>query len=220
MIAIRVVSRAGRSPETPIVARFGAAGGDIGRAPECTLVLPDAERRISRRQALVSCRGERYFIRQVGANLEVSIGNETLAPDTEYELEDGTELRVGSYLLRVEAERGGASEDSRALLSPRARPSRASAFADLLEGDPARRPLAAQDIDVLLGTSTGASTPLAPPDDPLAAFFAGLRIAPPPTASPRVLHAAGELLREMVAGTLELLAARSAAKRELGAEQT
>jgi FHA domain-containing protein len=220
MIAIRVVSRAGRSPETPLVARFGSAGGDIGRAPECTLVLADADRRISRRQALISCRGERHFIRQVGANLEVSIGNEPLAPDTEHELEDGTELRIGSYVLRVEAERAAVDEDSRALLSPRARPSRASAFADLLDGDAARRPLAAQDIDVLLGTSTGANAAHAPPEDPLGAFFAGLRIAAPPSASPRTLHAGGELLREMVAGTLELLAARSAAKRELGAEQT
>src|SRR5439155_1697966 len=57
MIAIRVVSRAGEVLAAPLAATFGDAGGDIGRGADCTLVLPDPERRISRRHAHVSCRG-------------------------------------------------------------------------------------------------------------------------------------------------------------------
>ena len=52
MIEIQVVSRAGAALEVPLAARFGDAGGDVGRGVDCTLVLPDPERRISRRQVL------------------------------------------------------------------------------------------------------------------------------------------------------------------------
>lgn len=102
MIAIRVVSRAGVPLTPPLAARFGETIGDIGRGQDCTLVLPDPERKISRKQALITWRAEGHFIRPIGTNLYVELDGEPLAPDAEYPLGNGAEIRIGPYLLRVE----------------------------------------------------------------------------------------------------------------------
>src|SRR5438093_12159294 len=125
MIAIRVVSRAGEALAVPRAAPSGDAGGNIGRGADCTLVLPDPERRISRRHAHVSCRGGRHFISQVSANSAVELDGVPLAPDVERVLDVGAQIRIGPYLLQ--AERGVSDE-------PAPRAERASGFRDLFHG--------------------------------------------------------------------------------------
>jgi predicted component of type VI protein secretion system len=216
MIVIRVVSQGGSAPPAPLSAIFGEAGGDIGRGAECTLVLVDTQRRISRRQLHVSWRDGAYFIRQIGAGLELAIDEQALQPDVEYPLLPGTDLRIGEYRLRVEAMPADAG-DSLALLRPRGVGARPGAFADLLGAEGRGAPhLAADEIDLVVGEPTAAG----PRADPLAALFAGLGVTAPAQPSAPQLHALGEMLREMVGGTVELLAARSLAKREFGAGQT
>jgi len=102
MLGIRVVSLSGAALETPLSATFGDAGGDIGRGADCTLVLADPERRISRRQVLISWRDGIHYIRQVGSNLEVELNGVALARDVDCRLDAGDRLRIGPYSLVVE----------------------------------------------------------------------------------------------------------------------
>src|SRR5574339_257 len=103
MISIRVVSRAGEAPAAPLAATFGPAGGDIGRGIDCTLVLPDPERRISRKHALVTWRDGTHFMRQLGSGVAVELDGRPLGVDGEQPLADGSEIRIGPYLLRATA---------------------------------------------------------------------------------------------------------------------
>jgi len=193
MMSIRVVSREGEAPATPLAATFGDAGGDIGRGVDCTLVLPDPERRISRKHALVSWRGGRHFIRQLGSSVAVVVDGIPLGPDVEQPLDDGAEIQIGPYLLRA--------ADEEEVDLPITTTPVASAPVD--------------GVDLVLG-----ETEPAPLGAPVEALYHGLGVAMPPAPSAEQLELVGALLRSAIGGTLELLAARNVAKRELGANPT
>ena len=249
MIVIRLLSQAGGAPAAPLEARFGDAGGDIGRAADCTLVLPDPERRISRKHLQVACRNGRYFLRLISSNLPVELDGVPLAAGVECVLELGAKILVGPFLLAV-AEAGAATaaaptppaaatDDAFALLGAPGSSAGASVFHDLLHAPPLDpRSAAALEIDLLVGEPTGSSPRMAGPrpanpqpdgaasGDAAAAearaLFAGLGLAAPELAarSAAQMRLVGELLRASIAGTLGLLAARGIAKHELGASQT
>ena len=101
MLVIRVVSRSGEPPSSPLQAAFGAAGGDIGRGAPCTLVLSDPERRLSRRHAVVTQRDGRHYIRRLGAGAALAVDDRLLAVDAEHELVDGACIRLGPYVLQA-----------------------------------------------------------------------------------------------------------------------
>jgi len=224
MIAIRVVSRAGEPIEPPLAATFGEAGGDIGRAADCTLVLPDPERRISRKHVQVAWRGGLHFLRLMSTNLTVELDGVPLAAGAEYPLQGGSRIRIGPFLL--EAESSGAADaptGEPGLLDTSVPPARRSVFHDLLHDAPpdAASPM---QVDLLVGDPTGAGVRPASPDGPaelLDALYAGLRMpAPAGGRSAAQTHLVGALLRAALDGTLALLAARTIAKRELGATPT
>jgi predicted component of type VI protein secretion system len=247
MIVIRLLSQAGGLPAMPLEARFGDAGGDIGRAADCTLVLPDPERRISRKHLQVACRSGRYFLRLISNNLPVELDGLPLAAGVECVLELGAKVRIGPFLLGVaEASApalpaspapalpasASAIDDELALLgAPRSNVG-PSVFHDLLHAPPLDpRSAAALEIDLLVGEPTGSSPRVASPpavmprggDVPaFEPLFAGLGLsAPEPAArSAAQMRLVGELLRASIAGTLGLLAARGIAKHELGASPT
>jgi type VI secretion system FHA domain protein len=187
MIAIRVVSRAGEPLDVPLVAHFGERGGDIGRGADCTLVLPDPERRISRKHLQVATRDGRHFIRLISSNLLVALDGVPLAPGMEYELDAGAEIRIGPFVLRAGREArapapsSGApapSDDAFALLAPPPQAGR-SVFHDLLHAAPpeAWHPADAargrtRDIDLVVGDPTGSSV-LRGPDAPAEPAGAG-----------------------------------------------
>ncbi len=277
MIGIRVVSRAGipldrLSLGVPPMARFGDVVGDIGRGADCTLVLPDPERTISRRQVLITCRSGQHYICPIGSHAVVELDGEPLAPDVETLLDAGSEIRIGPYLLRVEdvpeetlatasvmhptppAEKP--AEDPLDLLG-KERAAAASVFSDLLDAKASSKPAPAAPhkpkpavqrppdtvkttlpIDFDVGESTHPA-PARPPrertrahvatervapaaDDAGANLFAALGVPMPRDPNTRAQQAklVGELLRAAVGGLLELLAARTIAKREIGADQT
>jgi len=61
-------------PVAPTVtARFDEKGGTIGRSPDCTLLLPDPERVISRTHALIVLHEGRYMVRDQGTTVPVGI---------------------------------------------------------------------------------------------------------------------------------------------------
>jgi len=247
------VSVDGAGLDGPLAATFGAVGGAIGRGLDCTLVLPDPERLLSRRQALVVCRDGSYFIRQIGTNLAIELDGELLATEVDYTLAAGAEIRIGPYLLRVDGPpEGVVADDVLAALGPQRITPRPSVFGDLLgePGPPAapafgEAPIAAlTELDLVVGEPTGArprasAAPATPQhaaagpghdvaqaasasdDDPVAALYAGLGLAPLPAArSARHMRLVGELLRATVQGALDLLAARAVAKRTFGATPT
>jgi len=195
-----------------MAAVFGDAGGDIGRAADCTLVLADPERHISRRQALIACRNGRHYIRQVGTNLAIEIDGVPLPLDVDFPLLAGAQIRIGTYVMCVEE-----------TVSPGAVPPLTA------EVPVTKDPLAAE-VDGILGDAAGAGQPaqgeqgvqaLSAPEL-FAALYAGLGLPMPAPAdqSAQALHHIGALLRNSIEGTLSLLAARSIAKRELGVSMT
>jgi type VI secretion system FHA domain protein len=251
MIDIHVVSRAGAALDAPLLARFGDEGGDIGRGTDCTLVLPDPERRISRRQVMIEVREGRHFIRQVGAGLTVLLDGAPLALGAEYPLAVGAEFHIGPYLLRCQpvpkaeaappAAGAGAGAGARYVLPPMRRGARlevdgapAEASAGAAEAPtPQPPPLASHEFDLIVGESgfgtPSASAPqpkpAAPPPRPssdalVAALYGGLGLPVPLSPTLQQLELVGKLLLNTIEGTLALLAARSIAKRELGANPT
>ena len=235
MISIHVVSHAGELPATPLAARFGPAGGDIGRGIDCTLVLPDPERRISRKHLQVTCHAGRHQLRLLSTNLLVQLDGIPLAPGTEYPLDPGAQIRIGAFVLQADiaddptvAARIDNSVEPR---SPaRQDPVGPSGFDDVLQAHAvARAPV--DELDLVVGESLAAPAPSETAHTERAAgeagklvdaLYAGLGL---PSPGPQALTATrlklvGALLRGTVAGTLGLLAARSIAKRELGASLT
>jgi FHA domain-containing protein len=242
MIAIRVESVAGEPLHAPLAATFANAGGAIGRGFDCVLVLPDPDRLISRRQAMIVFRDGQPFIRQIGSNLVIELDGEPLASEIDYPLADGAGIRIGPYVLRVgEPRQAVAADEVLAGLEPRGKLRRPSVFGDLLGGPPvpgaeppaqaapaAASAVAPQEIDLIIGETSGLrghqalALVEAADDDPVAALFAGLGLVlPPPAArSAPQLQLVGELLRACLEGMLGLLAARALAKRQLGASPT
>jgi type VI secretion system FHA domain protein len=294
MISIRIVSKDGAPANAlalgvPLAARFGESVGDIGRGVGCTLVLPDPNREISRKQALITCQGGRHFIRPIGTNLDIHLNGRQLPADVESPLDVGSEIRIGPYLMRVEQAASDAPvkpapqvrvpvppprapDDPLAIFGVAGNRPRGGVFDDLLKsaGQPAKPPVGAPQQAVVSGRPEAQPaekprTPQAPPpkvapvakaeppalvptppppaaapasldkprkdgapersaanDEMVAALYSGLGMVVPPPAE-RTAHRMrliGELLRESVAGTLGLLAARTIAKRELGAGAT
>ena len=242
MIGIQVVSRAGAAPAMPTTVWFGADGGDIGRSAECTLPLPDPERHISRRHAVVALRQGRYVLQSLSANVALVLDGVTLEPGDEAPLEAGMSIALGPYTLQVL----DAPEPMGVTQSPQARPPlpptpsvavrppaavapppepRSSAAPG-----PQARPVAPPpepapeepEVDFIVG-DTGemvrAAAAAAAETDWAQALQQGLGISPG-ALKPEQARRVGELLRAMTRGTLELLTARMVAKRELGAAAT
>jgi type VI secretion system FHA domain protein len=291
MIWIRIVSKDGAPASAlalgvPLAARFGESIGDLGRGVGCTLVLPDPDRAISRKQALITSHGGRHFIRPIGTNLDIHLNGRLLPADVESPLDIGAEIHIGPYVMRVERTLNEGSVkatppaaatpaispprpagDPLAIFGSGNRPARGGVFDDLLKasvlqpgpvGAPQQTPAAPRaparpekprapvapphkaapvaKADAALARQPAPPAPAvadkapkdtaperAAADDAMVeALYSGLGMAvPPPTErSPQRMQLIGELLRESLAGTLGLLAARTIAKRELGASAT
>ena len=157
MISISVTSYNGASTAA-LSGHFDEMGGNIGRAENNQLVLPDPERTISRVHAQVVYRNGRYAIVDRGSN-PISVNGRPLGNGQEAFIQAGDELQIGGYAMRVEA----------------AGPSGGAVAAD---------PFA--DFPGLASTPTGARAPAAaaPFADPLAGFGAPPRAAPSPMHPP------------------------------------
>jgi type VI secretion system protein len=107
ILALRVAKFNDEPVAEPITTEFGPAGGTIGRASDCTLVLPDQQRAISRVHARVEYRDGEYLLCDLGSNPSV-LNQRALGGTREARLADGDRLLIGPYLLEVTlAERSG-----------------------------------------------------------------------------------------------------------------
>src|SRR5437764_283292 len=113
-LILRAVSLNDQPITRPITAQFGAQGGSIGRADTNTLSLPDPERRISRRQADVVASGSGYVIKNVGSANPIIVRDQSLALGEAAPLRAGDQVRIGGYLLEVNADHT-ASDDRTAV---------------------------------------------------------------------------------------------------------
>src|SRR5262245_61294053 len=84
------------------MARFGEAGGSIGRGESSTLVLPDPERFISRIHASVSFQAGGYVITDNSTKNPTSVNGRPMGPGTQVRLRDGDQIQLGGYVLVVE----------------------------------------------------------------------------------------------------------------------
>lgn len=186
MLTIEVAAVNGAPPPTPMSARFGDAGGSIGRDVECTLVLPDAEKRISRRHVLIDCRAGRFSLRSQGSAIPVLVNGAPVDYGAEAPLTDGDRIDIGEYSLQVRGDHGAAQTVAPAR-SPAARPgdiladfgaspSAADPFADLIPPAQVRPPAPPRRASA----PSSSPPPLIPEDfDPFAE-----PLAPSPSAAP------------------------------------
>ncbi|MFC0396998.1 type VI secretion system-associated FHA domain protein TagH [Paraburkholderia rhizosphaerae] len=85
-----------------------AQGATLGRGADCTVVLADGRRAISRVQARIEWRGDRYVLIDTGGHPTLVNGN---APDASREviLRDGDMLSIGAYLIELDLDHAGLS---------------------------------------------------------------------------------------------------------------
>ena len=114
MIIITVASYNGAPMAQKLAAQFDELGGNIGRAENNQLVLPDPERTISRVHAQVVFRGGHYAIVDRGSN-PIIVNGRPLGNGQEAPLQAGDEVQIGGYRMRVE---GGAVGGGAAAADP------------------------------------------------------------------------------------------------------
>jgi FHA domain-containing protein len=101
MLSLRVVSQMGTPLAAPLHARFDA-GGTIGRSPDCTLVLPDPGRHISREQARIERVAQGYIIRCTGSASAIVLNGVEVGPGEHSPLRVGDHIVVAEYEIAVE----------------------------------------------------------------------------------------------------------------------
>ncbi len=101
MLKLEVINYKGVAPQRPISAEFDKVGGSIGRGDINALILPDADRYISRMHARISYRSGRYFIEDHGTATPVIVNGRTLGKGIDAPLENGNEIKIGDYRLRA-----------------------------------------------------------------------------------------------------------------------
>ncbi|HQP67141.1 MAG TPA: type VI secretion system-associated FHA domain protein TagH [Quisquiliibacterium sp.] len=111
MLSLRVVSQFGRPASVALSARFADAGGTIGRSPDCTLVLPDPGRHISREQARIDRAAGAYVITCLGNGNPIILNGNELGPGERADIADGDVLIIAEYELRVESHADGFTSD-------------------------------------------------------------------------------------------------------------
>jgi FHA domain-containing protein len=101
MLKLEVIHYKGAVPLRPLSGQFGAQGGTIGRGDANTLVLPDAERFISRTHAKIKFQTGQYMIEDHGSSTPVMVNGRALGRGSEAGLAHGDELTIGEYQLRA-----------------------------------------------------------------------------------------------------------------------
>ncbi|MEC5386812.1 type VI secretion system-associated FHA domain protein TagH [Uliginosibacterium sp. H3] len=177
MLRISVYQFQGEAPESPLACEFREQGGTIGRDFSNQLALPDQERHMSRVQAEVQFVNGGYQLVDHGSN-PTTVNGMPLGKGNAAPLNDGDEIGIAFYTLRVEI--------------PRAAPSFVSSPAPVSRAQPPSPPPAASGD--ALGLFASASAPASAPravapaplsmDDPFAALSMPGQVAKPVPKAP------------------------------------
>ena len=103
MIKISVISYDKQAVQEPLSAVFGPAGGSMGRGSDNSLILPDPNCHISRRQASIKSDGMRHSIMNLSQVSQIRINGKKTPLAADIDLHFGDEIEVGLYLLRAES---------------------------------------------------------------------------------------------------------------------
>jgi type VI secretion system protein len=155
----------------------GGHDATLGRAPDCTLVLPDDQRVISRVQARIEWRGGNCVLVDLGSNPTL-VNGRVLDGSREAMLRSGDTLRIGAYSVAVVIEAAG--DPAPAEQAPYEMPGgawteqpKAATWHGTREDTPLIPPLIPPDWDAQPKAALGGKSPAAPDspflDDPLAA---------------------------------------------------
>ncbi len=101
MLSIEVLSYNEQALDAAISAKFGPAGGTIGRSPDATLRLPDPDKIISRTHAIVIQNEGSFAIRDQGTTVPVIVNGRQVGRGREVRLANGDSLRIAGYAMTV-----------------------------------------------------------------------------------------------------------------------
>lgn len=161
MIIVEVLSINGRAPPSPTRITFGEAGGTLGRAPECTLPLPDETRAVSRLHGEFRFDQGQFFLSDQGTN-PLKVNGQAVGKGRSVPVAVGDRIEVGPYQLKVcEGAAQSSSRDGVRTATPQPSPTVGNPFDDLLGGS--REAGASSEISS--GTQKGADEPPHLPDD-------------------------------------------------------
>lgn len=100
---LTVIEYAGKPVKSRTSVEFRPPGGTIGRNADNQLVLPDETRQISRLQALLQIDGTHCVLKNLSSVSVVQVNDVPLACAQEQPVQGGDAIRIGPYVLRVDA---------------------------------------------------------------------------------------------------------------------
>ncbi|HEV2609617.1 MAG TPA: type VI secretion system-associated FHA domain protein TagH [Noviherbaspirillum sp.] len=113
-LTLRIQSYRSQPMSAPMVKRFDASGGSVGRTPENDLVLNDPSKYISRAHAKVAFRDGAYYLADTGSNPSM-VNQRPLGNGREVKLAHGDLLTIGDYVIEVVVEAESISPASAAV---------------------------------------------------------------------------------------------------------
>lgn len=113
VIALRVTRRPGATEPDATALPMPPEGLTIGRSPDCTLVLADPLRLVSRQHAQVIAAGQAARVRCISSKTPLWVNGVQLDPGGERALALGDRLRIGGFELAVEPVAATAAQRSR-----------------------------------------------------------------------------------------------------------
>ncbi|ATQ76379.1 type VI secretion system-associated FHA domain protein TagH [Massilia violaceinigra] len=98
---LTILEHAGQPLRPPVSKDFSRPGATIGRGADNHLVLVDDTRQISRLQASVRIDDSGTYLANLSTVCPVEVNDTALTGDRPWRLQDGDQVRIGLYLLRV-----------------------------------------------------------------------------------------------------------------------
>ena len=100
-MTIKIVSAYGRPFDGPSAA-FDESGGTIGRRADCTLVVPDKRRHVSRIHALIVRTPDGFLLHDQGSYLPVRVNGMRVGYGQQVPVCEGDTIQIGPFGMRVE----------------------------------------------------------------------------------------------------------------------
>lgn len=100
-MTIKIVSAYGRPFDGPSAA-FDESGGTIGRRADCTLVVPDKRRHVSRVHALIVGTPDGFLLHDQGSYLPVRVNGMRVGYGQHVPVCEGDTIQIGPFGMRVE----------------------------------------------------------------------------------------------------------------------
>jgi type VI secretion system protein len=101
LLTLRVLSYKGLPPVEPDVVALDRSGGSLGRSADNSLVLPDSERVVSKKHALIQYEKGCFLLTDTSSNGTMLLNKSQFVHKSTIALEHGDRLRIGDYELEV-----------------------------------------------------------------------------------------------------------------------